>query len=313
MKSNVKLLILIIGLFVLLALNFAPFFGSLGENANADYILWQMRVPTVLITVLAGIILALTGLNYQYLFQNHLASPYTLGMASAAAFGSSFFLIAKKIAPGMPDQLQSLFSMGFALLTVFVLLRFLSKQAQSLYKVLLCGIAASLLFSSLIILIQYVLGNRDGFELMVSLLGQLAMVGYEVVIVSTILAAILIYFTAKNFHALRLLSVNFEYASGQSRDARKVFLQTVLVPSIVTAYLVSEIGPISFVGLIVPHIVRLFFRPERKQELIYNLLLGPVFLLACDLLAKKILPGQELPVGVTTSIVGGAFLISILF
>ena len=234
-------------------------------------------------------------------------------MASAAAFGSSFFLLVQREFPGLPNELQSLFSIGFALITVFILLRFLSNQANSLYKVLLCGVAASLLFSSFIILIQYVLGNRDGFELMVSLLGQLSMVGYKIVIVTSVLALILIIFTFKNFHSLRLLSVNFEYASGQTSDTRKVFLQTVLVPSLVTAYLVSELGPISFVGLVVPHIVRLMFRPERRQELFYNILLGPIFLLACDLIAKNLLPGQELPVGVATSIVGGAFLISILF
>ena len=99
MKSKGWFILLAFLLAMLIGLNIYPLLKSAQSHPNVEYIFWQMRVPTVLITLLAGIILSLTGLNYQYLFQNHLASPYTLGMASAAAFGSSFFLLVQREFP----------------------------------------------------------------------------------------------------------------------------------------------------------------------------------------------------------------------
>lgn len=285
------------------------------ENVDhLKYILWEIRVPTVLTALLAGGILSLTGLNYQYLFQNHLASPYTLGMASAAAFGAATYTMLAHFMGDIPGFLQPILGILFSILTIFILLRFLdSKNIEGIYRVLLAGIACSLIFSSLIILIQYIVGNRDGFELMVSLLGNVSMVGYLVPMILLVLLLLTVSVIYKNFSSLRLMSVNYEYFQSLSGHSKSTFYQLIIIPSIATAYLVTEIGPISFVGLIIPHLIRLFIRPQGKNEITLNLVVGGSFLLLCSMLSKIIVPGIQIPVGVVTSILGGLFLIVVLF
>ena len=286
---------------------------SFSQSFNTEYIFYQIRIPTFFMAIISGSILSLTGLTYQYLFQNHLASPYTLGMASASAFGASLFVLINSTLLTLPYIFQPILGMVFAILTILLLYWFVSRNSfNGLSQVLLAGIALSLVFSSLIVFIQFIVGNRDGFELMVSLLGNLSMVGYSVPIYSTLCLIFLFSFLYKDLSRLRLFSVNRDYFNGQVKTSGLLFKKSIIIPSLATAYIVTEVGPISFVGLITPHIVRMSINPIGKSELYYNVLIGSTIMLVCDLLARRAFDSIELPVGIFTSIIGGVFLFSLL-
>ncbi|HEV7515665.1 MAG TPA: iron ABC transporter permease [Thermoanaerobaculia bacterium] len=299
----------------------APLIGShaalarelLAGDPTAVAIFWQLRLPRVLLALLAGGGLAVSGLGFQTLFRNPLAEPYTLGVASGAALGA---VLALRLAEGR--QL-----LGFPLLTLFAFAGALAatglvvglggrRQGDETGTLLLAGIAVSLSASALILFVQYLSDSTQTFRMVRWMMGGLSVAGYREVLwlfpwVIGGSAALL----ALRWD-LNLLLTGEELAASRGVDLGRLRLQILLVTSLMIGALVAMAGPIGFVGLMVPHMLRRFVGHDHLTLAPACLLGGGAFLALCDAGARVVMAPAELPVGVLTALLGGPFFLWLL-
>jgi iron complex transport system permease protein len=303
------------------ALLIAPLLGSqavspravLAGEPSAMTIFWQLRLPRVLLSLLAGGGLALSGLGYQTLFRNALAEPYTLGVASGAALGAVLVLRLESAALplGLPAVALASFAgaLGATALVVGVALR---REGVATQTLLLAGVAVSLSCSATILFLQYLADSTQTFRMVRWMMGGLAVVGYgEVLWVLPWVLAGSAALLAMRWD-LNLLLTGEELAASRGVDVGRLRLRVLLATSLMVGALVAVAGPIGFVGLIVPHIVRGWVGHDHLYLAPACLLGGGAFLTACDLAARVVMAPAELPVGVLTALLGGPFFLWLL-
>lgn len=289
-----------------------PFFGreligpSMLGNTGEALIFWQLRVPRVLLSFFAGGGLALSGLLFQALFRNPLATPYTLGVASGASFGAS-------LAIAFGFSFLSLWSFAGALLAISLVYTLARWQRNfDTGFILLSGVAVGLFFSSFVLLIQFLSRERDALRLMRWLMGGVNVVGMEWAYKVLPFLTIALFMAFFSIGRLNLLSVNDDFAASRGIDVEKSRKFLFLVASLLVAGVVSECGPIGFVGLIIPHISRILLGHDHRYLLPGSFCLGGVFLGLCDLLARSMIQETLLPLGVITALLGGPFFLYLL-
>jgi iron complex transport system permease protein len=316
-------MLLLLAVLAALVLTCSPFAGmeriplatlwQRGDETTAR-ILWQLRVPRVVMAFLAGAGLAAGGLAFQAVFRNPLAEPFTLGVASGAALGASAY-----IHLGLPFSLlwisgASWFAFAGALLAIVLVYGMTrARQGFSAATMLLAGVAVSFCFSSLILFMQYLSDFTQSFLLLRWVMGGLhAVVGFgEVLTVLPLVAvgtAIVLYLT----HELNLVTTGEELAASRGVAVNRTKVLLFVAVSLMVGGIVSVCGPIGFVGLIVPHICRLLVGPDHRFLTPAALLCGAILLSLCDTLARTIMAPTELPVGILTSLLGGPFFLWLL-
>lgn len=321
MTVRPRLALLVLAVLALAALLGAPLAGSqdisLGEvlrgEPTAAAIFWQLRLPRVLLALLAGAGLAVSGLGFQTLFRNELAEPYTLGVASGAALGAVLALRLEESAAllGLPVVALASFAgaLGATALVVGLALR---RRDTATSTLLLAGIAVSLSCSAIILFLQYLADSTQTFRMVRWMMGGLSVVGYgEVLWVAPWVlggAALLLYLRWD----LNLLLLGEELASSRGVDLGRLRLKVLLAASLMIGALVAVAGPIGFVGLMVPHILRRWVGHDHLYLAPACVLGGGAFLVLCDLAARTIMAPAELPVGVLTALLGGPFFLWLL-
>jgi iron complex transport system permease protein len=286
----------------------------LDQNTDA-VIFFGTRLPRVLFAALAGAALAVAGVVYQALLRNDLATPYTLGVSGGASFGA---LAAMRWAAGLGAigglvvPLAALAGAGAALLLVHGLARRRALQERT-HTLLLAGVTLNLVFASGILVVQYLSDPHQAFAMLRWMMGGLD-------VADTRLPALLALPLLAGFVALRLqapalnvMSIGDRTALHLGVDAERVRGVGLAVASIMAALVVAWAGPIGFVGLIVPHLVRRLVGPDHRGLLPASALAGAAFLLACDTLARTVAAPLELPVGIITAMLGGPFFLWVLF
>ncbi len=313
-------LLLLFSLFVLLL---APFIGfkpiSFSDilGLTADHVLfdifWRIRMPRMLAGFLAGAGLAISGMAFQALFRNPLATPFTLGVSAGAAFGAVlslnigiFFFI-----PGFSGQ--TLFAFLGALLSMLLVYAISKiKKAFSTAAMLVAGVAISFFFSSLILFIQYLSDFSRSFQIIRWLMGGIEIVGYQPV--NTLLpfvilgSAVILLLTRE----LNLLTLGEDIAISRGGDINKIKFSLFFATSLMVGSIVAVCGPIGFVGMMAPHICRLIIGPDHRFLFWASLSFGGAFLVLCDTLARTIIAPAEIPVGVITALLGGPFFLWLL-
>jgi len=303
------------------ALLLAPLVGShpvslaaaLSGEPSAAAIFWQLRLPRVLLSLLAGGGLALSGLGYQTLFRNSLAEPYTLGVASGAALGAVVALRLESAAQPLGLSIVALASFAGALCaTTLVVGLALRRQGVATQTLLLAGVAVSLSCSAIILFLQFLADSTQTFRMVRWMMGGLAVVGYrEVLWLLPWVAGGSVALLAVRWD-LNLLLTGEELAASRGVDLGRLRLHVLLTTSLMIGALVAVAGPIGFVGLIVPHIVRRWVGQDHLLLAPACLLGGGAFLAACDAAARVVMAPAELPVGVLTALLGGPFFLSLL-
>jgi len=312
-----------------LTLLLAPLVGAthlkLGEvlagDPTARLIFFQLRLPRVLLALLAGGALAVSGLVFQTLFHNPLAEPYTLGVASGAALGAvlAIHLGAGTLADSLPWLGVASFAGALAATLVVVLLAFVGRRQDGRQgtgldtaSLLLAGVAVALTSSALILLVQYVSDFNQTFTMLRWMMGALTVVGFgEVLWVAPWVLgglALLIFWRWE----LNLLLSGEEMAAGRGLDVSRMRWMLLILVSLMVGALVAVVGPIGFVGLIVPHWVRRFLPADHLLLLPASFLAGGGFLALSDLAARTLLSPAEVPVGVLTALLGGPFFLWVL-
>lgn len=304
---------------LLLAL-FSPFIGVASLDLNtiletdslSHRIFFDLRLPRILLAFMAGGSLALAGLLFQTLFRNSLMTPFTLGVSGGAVLGAG---IAIKLGLDITLGISaiSLFGFGGALFTIVLLIilsRYLLKARQE--SLLLLGIALSFFYSSALMVIFYLSSFTETATIMRFTMGSLSIVGYtNVIIISIASISLLLLLWLKRFE-LQLLALSDEQASLKGINTQRLSYFLLLVTSIIIGILVSLTGPIGFVGLIIPHMIRRLYQKSLVSLIQPVFLLGGLFLLACDTVARFLSTSSEIPIGVITALIGGPFFIYLI-
>ncbi len=306
---------------VLLILFLSPFLGeqfigidALLHNDQAAYIFINYRIPRVLLAFLAGAGLSVAGLIFQSLFCNVLATPYTLGISTAASFGALLAMATGvSFSIGIFDQ-TVLFAIVFASISMGFIYLVSRKYAEGrMSDVLLIGVALNFLFSSLIMLIQFRLDYLNAFKFMHWLFGSIRNVSFEVVIFEAIILVIALSFVFLLRKELDLLSLGEEFAQSRGVNVLYVRWVLILVGSLTVGSVVSFFGPVAFVGLIVPNISRMVVGVVHKRLVVATVFIGGSLLVFADVLSRVLFSPVELPVGIFTSFIGaGAFFFLVL-
>jgi ABC-type Fe3+-siderophore transport system permease subunit len=287
----------------------APLLGSSLEGPRGDFLLWQLRVPRVLMGALVGGTLSLAGAVFQLVLENPLATPDTVGTTAGATLGALAALVIGGFTPlsGFPLVAPAAFAgaLGVSLLVGAVA----SSGRARVNDVLLAGVAAALGASALATGLEYLAGMNAIFAASRWSLGHLPQVGYRgVVLVAPAAVGSWVGLLA-SWRALRALTLGQELAHSQGVDVPRLRTWLLGTASLAVAACVAWCGPIAFVGLVVPHLVRLVLGRTVRVLLSGSLVLGAAFLVACDTLARLALPGRELPVGVLTAALGAPTLL----
>lgn len=314
------LFVLLLTLVVLLV---SPFLGvktlsletvreSTVTSADA-LIFWRMRLPRVFSAFIAGASLAVTGLVFQSIFRNPLASPFTLGVSSGAAFGATVYFSLGLNVSLLGISGASLFALLGAVLTM-LLLFIISGRARNFTPtaMLLTGVVLSFFFSSLIVFLQYISDYGQLFRISRWLMGSLETVGYSSLMAILPFALIGLVSALLMHRELDLLVLGRELARSRGLSETRARVLLLSVTCLLVGAIVSFCGPIGFVGIIVPHFARLLVGQMHRILVPTTLLLGGVLLLLCDTFARVVIAPFELPVGVVTALLGGPFFILLL-
>jgi len=308
------------------ALFLSPFFGqdgwmslssiASGEDRVAADIFWKIRVPRILTAFLAGWALAISGMAFQALFRNPLATPYTLGVSSGASFGAalyvlfgaSFGVFGGGIALGA--MLAAFLGAGLSILLVYGLT--LARKGFSTYTMLLAGVAVSFFFSSLILFLQYLSNFTQMFRILRWLMGGFEIVGYRPALSLLPFAvggSITIWILTRE---LNLLATGDDIAASRGVNVKRTRHWLFFATSLMVGAVVSVCGPIGFVGMMAPHICRLLIGSDHRWLGPATLLFGGLFLTLCDTLGRTLIAPAEIPTGVITALLGGPFFLWLL-
>jgi iron complex transport system permease protein len=279
---------------------------------TAAAIFWQLRLPRVLLALLIGAGLAVSGLGFQTLFRNDLAEPYTLGIASGAALGAVIALrldVAESLL-GLP--LIAPASFAGALAATALVAGLSMRRSGSTSTLLLAGIAVSLSCSAIILFLQFLSDSTQTFRMVRWMMGGLAVVGYGDVlwVLPWVLGGTAMLLLSR--WELNLLLTGEELAASRGVDLVRLRLKILLATSLMIGALVAVAGPIGFVGLMVPHILRRWVGYDHLFLAPACVLGGGAFLVLCDLAARTVMAPAELPVGVLTALLGGPFFLWLL-
>ncbi|MGH9380962.1 MAG: FecCD family ABC transporter permease [Thermoanaerobaculia bacterium] len=310
MRRRARSLLALLVLAWLAVLAVGVLLGGSGAAATARVILFELRLPRVLLALAAGGALAVAGLTFQTLFRNSLAEPYTLGVASGAALGAVLALqVGGDSVLGFP--LTAAASFAGALL-VTVLLLGLARRGLETTALLLSGVALALSCSAVILFVQYVADPSRSFRMVRWMMGGLAVVGYREVlwVVPWVVAGSCGLWLLRG--ELDQMLTGEELAASRGVDVDRLRLVALAAASLMVGALVAVTGPIGFVGLIVPHLGRRLVGRDHMVLLPACLLGGGVFLALADLMARRVMAPAELPVGILTALLGGPFFLWLL-
>lgn len=280
--------------------------------ATYDTIIFTIRFPRVLLAALVGSGLALAGATFQGLFRNPMADPYVIGVSSGAALGAVTAILlltplGASFLVGIPG-----FAFIFAVLTVFLVYSLARVGGKvPVMTLLLAGIAVNSLFSALVSLCMFFSGNKL-HQVVFWLMGGFSGRGWDYILIFLpygILGSIVIFLYARELNAMLL---GEEPAQHLGVEVEKVKLYLVGAAALLTGACVSVSGLIGFVGLVIPHIVRILIGPDHRILLPAVMLTGAVFLVVADVLARVVIAPEEMPVGIVTALVGGPFFIFLL-
>ena len=284
------------------------------EQAYISQIIWQLRMPRTLLAFIAGGGLALAGLLLQTVTRNPLADPYLFGISSGAMVGVVIFMALAGTTSAVAGVL-SLSSAAFvgALVAMAILLLVagsaLGRQVESM---LLAGVALSFLFSAITSVTLYWSDPQVISAVIFWTMGSFARVQWSqlwlpLMLLITTLGAVLVF-----RRQLSALLLGDESAVTLGVNVVKFRLVMLLLSSLLTASLVAVCGGIGFVGLMIPHIVRLFVSQANNSHPIAVCLLGGIFMVWVDVLARSLLANQELPLGVITGLLGSGFFLGLM-
>jgi iron complex transport system permease protein len=283
------------------------------ENTDAQ-IFFVARLPRVLAGGLVGASLAASGVVLQALLRNPLATPFTLGVSAGAALGAMLALtfgLSSGVAGFSAVPIASFAGALGAVAIVYGLAR-AKHRGLSTNVLLLAGVTLNSFFSALILFVQFLSDFSQTFRTVRWLMGDLDVSSYAPVLAAVPPIALSFAAFAMLPRKMNLLSISDESAASRGVDVHRTQRLAFLSASLATGAAVSLGGPVGFIGIVVPHLVRLLVGADHRVVLPASALGGAAFLVACDTVSRTALSPLEIPVGVVTAIIGGPFFLWLL-
>ncbi len=280
------------------------------DNVDAQ-IFFIARLPRALAAALVGGALAAAGVVFQGLLRNPLATPYTLGVSAGAALGAMIAITFGSALPMIGVAPASLAGAALAVGVVYLLAR-ARHRGLSTTVLLLAGVTLNSFFSALILFVQYLAGPGDLFRALRWLMGDLDVASYAPIVAALPFVALAFAGFAWLARPLNLLSIGADAAGARGVDVERAQRVAFFSASLATGAAVSVGGPIGFIGIIVPHLVRLGVGADHRLVLPASTFFGAAFLVGCDAVARIALAPLELPVGIVTAVIGGPFFLWML-
>ena len=289
-------------------MSWADFFNSIVAEGPASNILMNLRLPRILLACAVGAALSISGAVMQCLFRNPLAEPYILGVSSGAAVGVSLGLIW-----GLTSLLSTpILAFSGALITVAAVYGIAQVRGRiKTDTLLLAGVAIASFLSAVSFYMLYAAGkDRD---LIISwIMGSFALTTIDEVLITTFVLAmggLVVFLFARD---MNVMLMGEETAKQLGVDADTVKIVVLVTASILAAIAVAFVGIVGFVGLIIPHIVRMTLGPDNRILIPASAFAGGTFLIWMDVLARTVAGGQEIPIGIITAFCGAPFFIYLL-
>ncbi len=310
-------IILYISSFIVLCL--APFLGETSINLNEVFntsstsstIFWDLRVSRIILAFFVGGILALGGLIFQIIFKNHLITPYTLGIASGTTLFTAISIV---FFPTIYMPISSIFG---SLVTILILY-FISKQINknsitvSTNSILLIGIALSYFYGSALMLVFYMSNLQENYSIVRFTLGSLDTVGFTNSFIIMLVSVVFFTIIYQNKEKIKLLLISNDTAFLKGLNVNKTNIILLVVVSLSVGICISFVGPIGFIGLIVPHIIKLIYKQSADKLFFPVFFFGGIFLVFSDLIARNLNTDSTLPIGVVTAFIGAPFFVYLL-
>ncbi|TAK67658.1 MAG: iron ABC transporter permease [Dehalococcoidia bacterium] len=295
-----------------IVLGHLPFVSTGAHSATAEAIVWQVRMPRVVLAGLVGATLGFAGAAYQGVFRNPLAEPYLLGVASGAAVGatliiiSPFYVAAWLFSPLPPAAFAGALT---AVALAYSLARVNNRVGAT--SLILSGVAVSSVCTSVVTYLMLTYNTRT-LAILNWILGGFNTATWQQVAIAVPYVAVAVAVILPHARLLNVLQLDEDEARQLGVNVERTKLLILGVASLATAAAVAVSGLIGFVGLIVPHAVRMIWGPDYRRVLPLSGFFGASFLILADVIARSIDPGYEVPIGVITAFVGAPFFLYLL-
>ena len=289
------------------------------DKTGAGRIVWDVRMPRIIAAILVGAGLSLSGTVMQSVLRNPLASPYTLGLSSAAAFGASFAIVFFGAGTGTTSTILisdsftvAVSAFAFCSLSTLTILLLTVLTSISAESMVLAGIAIGSLFSAGLTLMQYLADSVQLASIVSWTFGDLGRANWQFIMITAavlIPICLLFFYLRWDFNAL---DTGEDTARGLGVKTGAIRIAGMAAASVLSAVIVSFFGTIAFIGLLGPHIARRLLGGDHRFLLVSSPIIGAVILLAADTAARTVLSPMVLPVGILTSLCGGPLFIYLL-
>ena len=284
---------------------------AVAVSVGQDSIVWQLRAPRVLLGALVGAGLALVGTALQAVTRNPLADPHLLGVSSGAAFGAVLVVLYLGEFAGMLSLPLAAFVGAMASMLLVLAIASRGGRLHS-ERLLLAGVAGSFVMMAASNLLLYLGNPHAASSVLFWMLGGLGLARWELLWLPALCLLLALVVLLGLGRAQNALMAGEQSAVSLGLEPRRVRLLVFVVASLLTGVLVSLSGAIGFVGLMLPHVARFLVGAEHRRVLPVAALLGALFLVWVDVAARTWLAPQDLPIGIVTAAIGGAFFVALL-
>lgn len=271
-------------------------------------ILFNIRLPEVLTSIVVGLSLGLGGAIMQTILNNPLADPFTLGISSAAGFGASLFLLL-----GFSLSYVAFGSIIFSLVSMILVFYVSKKKAMNTEDMILAGIAIKFFFDSLTSLLQYLATDEALSSIVFWLFGNVTKTSLKQVGIILFVLVVILVFSLKDSWKLTAMRFGEDRAMAMGVDIKKLKVRTFILVSILAAVSVSYVGIIGFLGILAPHFARRLVGEDQRYYLILSAIVGAVLLVISSMISKIVKPGVVIPIGIISSIIGLPLIYVMLF
>jgi iron complex transport system permease protein len=291
-----------------------PFLHLDPGTALEQTIIWTIRLPRIVLALVAGAGLAAAGATMQGILRNPLVSSYILGISSAAGFGAA---LAIGLGVGVLSVLGGYLVVGnafiFCLIAMVIVYLIARIRGMSSETVILAGVAVGLLFSALLSLIQYVAPNDTNRSAIIFwLMGGLHTANWDNILICLPIVGVTIALMILQSWNINIMSMGEDVATSLGVNSKRVLSINMVLETLATASIIAFTGIIGFVDLVAPHIARMLIGNDHRYLIPCSMFVGSLTLLAADTVGRLIIMPTELPVGIVTSLLGVPFFIYLL-
>lgn len=273
-------------------------------SLDNEIVVWQIRLPRIFLSVIVGVALATAGTTYQGVFRNPLVEPYLLGVSSAAAFGAAISIVLHLSFLSM--QLTSFVFGMIAMIFAYSLATV--KKETPLINLILSGIIVSAIFSAGLSYLKMTAGFRELRDLVFWLMGGFYTAKWGDVGLLSVLITISFILLWSLAWKLNVLTMGDQEAQSLGVSVKKVKAVSIILSTFITSIAIGTVGIIAWVGLVIPHMARMTIGPDHRYLIPASAIMGGLFLVICDTLARTLTFG-EIPISILTSVIAAPYLI----